>query len=78
MARKAIDRSDQKYGKLTFLQRDYNPSRKSKDVWLICECGNIVSRVWNQVKRYKNASCGCSEHDHVYKHGMRFTPEYSV
>ena len=55
---KALDLTNQKFGKLTALQKA--PSRKGKTYWVCqCECGNIKEIQTSHLRNSLIQSCGC-------------------
>ena len=54
-----IDLTNQTFGKLTVLERDFSKP-KGKAYWICkCECGNQKSVVGSDLRAGKTASCGC-------------------
>lgn len=72
------DRTGQKIGKLTVIQRVLYPS---KDVYweCECECGNRTIVRANKLNG-RTTSCGCNQHNpqHHITHGMQKTQIYKV
>lgn len=85
---KLIEMSGQRYGRLTVLYRD--GGRGEAVAWVCqCDCGNIVTRAGDKIRKGETRSCGClvtdtlaaragSNHP-LYRHGHAArdgTPEY--
>ncbi len=63
---KAVDLSQQKFGRLTPLYRTENVSNKT--AWVCqCDCGNIVVTTADQLKRGHTKSCGCFQKEQASK-----------
>lgn len=64
---KIIDLTNQKFGKLTVVEKTTNPnSKKKRTYWLCqCECGNIVTLNKNYVQSGHTKSCGCLQKEAV-------------
>lgn len=82
---KLIDLTNQKYNKLTVLERVY-PEDKSKKhtYWKCkCDCGNYTITSSNHLKTGHTKSCGCSHNNKgknnpSYKHGKRNTRLFRI
>lgn len=61
---KAIDLTNQRFGILTVLKRDF--SRKSDTYWFCqCECGNITSVLGKNLRKGRTKSCGCQRNTSI-------------
>ena len=59
---KLIDLTEQKFGRLTVIERDY--SKKNGTYWLCrCECGNIKAVESRNLRRGLTKSCGCLQRE---------------
>lgn len=56
---KAIDLTNQKFGKLTVLERDYSIKREGAYWKCKCDCGNIISAQGKRLRSGATKSCGC-------------------
>lgn len=55
---KAIDLTNQRFGRLTVLQRD--GSKNNQATWkCLCDCGNFISVRGSQLRSGRCKSCGC-------------------
>jgi len=62
---KLIDRTGQRFGKLTVIGRDAN--RNGKVYWICqCDCGNLVSVESYKLKIGNTTSCGCEQYNRPY------------
>lgn len=60
---KFIDLTNQKFGRLTVLERDYSKKRTS---WICkCDCGNIKTVSSSNLKQGHTQSCGCLQKERV-------------
>ena len=82
MARKTLDITGEKYGRLTAKQKvaGIKPSK-----WICqCECGNTVTVLQSSIRNGNTKSCGCINKENIAKlqqeilttHGMTGTREY--
>lgn len=63
---KLIDRTGQRFGKLTVLERDR--TRTGKVFWLCkCDCGNIKSVESYKLKTGNTTSCGCEQYNRPFR-----------
>lgn len=63
---KLIDRTGQRFGKLTVLGRD--ESKSGKVYWLCqCECGNVKSVESYKLKSGNTSSCGCEQYHRPFR-----------
>ena len=59
-----IDLINQKFGKLTVIQRDGSDGR-GEAKWLCqCECGNVISVLGSNLRTGHTQSCGCDRRSH--------------
>jgi hypothetical protein len=66
---KFIDRTGQKFGRLTVL-REAGRNGLKKVVWsCACECGAIVTRTAGDLVTGNSVSCGCYLRERITKHG---------
>lgn len=78
MSRK-VDLTGQKFGYLTVLRFDENPSNKRTKWICACKCGNLASVQTQQLKQGKTISCGCRRYETKNQtHGMRHTRLYAI
>lgn len=81
---KIIDRTGQKFGKLTVIKlAPHIKSKSSGVVWeCLCECGNITFQSGGHLQSGHTRSCGCLISESVIsrctKHGMCRTKEYDA
>lgn len=78
---KRIDRTGEKYGRLTVLEHSPNlPGAKDTNArWLcVCECGKTKIVYGQDLKRGKVVSCGCWNQEKRTTHGMSRTHVNSV
>ena len=78
---KAIDVTNQKFGRLTGVER--RGSKNKDTLWLFdCECGNQKIIRLDDVRSGRTKSCGCFNSENTgnrfRKHGLRQTHEYNV
>ena len=60
---KFIDLTNQKFGRLTVLERDYSKKQTS---WICkCDCGNIKTVSSSDLKQGHTQSCGCLQKERV-------------
>ena len=76
--RKFEDLTNQVFGRLTVIERDYSKNNTS---WkCICECGNKTSTRASALKKGKTKSCGCLNKElsdaRKYKHGLNRTKDH--
>lgn len=69
-----------RYGKLTYLRKLSEKKNDGRFLHeLICDCGNLVKRPMNALKRGgENQSCGCAYSEINKTHGMRGTRVYRI
>ena len=73
---KAIDKSGQKFGRLTVIKLLYRNSH-GDPVWLCqCECGTEKAILGPNLSNTK--SCGCLRREQLRTHGLRYTPIYNT
>ena len=65
-----IDLTNQKFGKLTVLERDYETKKKGTYWKCQCDCGNIVSVLSQHLRSGHTKSCGCLKEENLI--GQRF------
>lgn len=59
-----IDLTNQTFGRLTVLERDFNDTKNTK--WICqCTCGNITSASSYDLRLGKITSCGCYRKEHL-------------
>lgn len=78
---KRIDRTGEKYGRLTVIEHVPNaPGAKDTNArWLcMCECGKAKIVYGQDLKKGKVVSCGCWNEEKRTKHGMARTRIYKV
>lgn len=64
---KALDLTNQKFGRLTALYRDGH-NKKGEVLWQCkCDCGNLVKVVAYRLKNGHTQSCGCYRRDQMIK-----------
>lgn len=76
-AKKFVDLTGQKFGKLTVLKKCGN-TKEGKTVWLCkCECGNETKVIGRDLRNGHTQSCGCLHKEVMrkkqYKHGLAKT-----
>lgn len=75
-----IDRTGEKYGRLTAVER--LPAKSKKDTnarWFCrCDCGRATVAYGQDLARGKMKSCGCLNAERIMQHGMSQTHVYSV
>lgn len=82
---KFVDRTGEKYGRLTVVSRDETagPASLGKRVkWIcLCDCGNQITATGHSLQRGEKSSCGCLRREMVGQlrrtHGMTKTPTYN-
>ena len=79
---KFIDLTDQKFDRLTVLERVEN-TKKGRACWKCqCSCGNTTTVPSGDLRSGKTKSCGCLNNELRLKrsttHGMTHSPEYNV
>jgi len=84
----AANLTNQKFGKLTALQRDYSGKKSIHAKWLCqCECGNQIVVLATNLKRSLTGyggtkSCGCYNkerwNNEITKHGLYYTDEHTI
>lgn len=73
MPRSHIDISGQQFGKLTAMSRSYDGK---KSVWSCkCECGNVTSVAYSDLKKGTTRSCGCLKKT---AKGLSSHPSYNI
>ena len=70
-----IDRTGQKFGKLTVLRRAPNGSGRDTKWECLCDCGTLKIIIGDNLKGGKTKSCGCSQARTT--HGDWGSPEYT-
>lgn len=72
---KAIDLTNQQFGRLTVIERD----KKRKKVYWICKCncGNIISVRSDHLRSNKIVSCGCLQKEKAKEVGNKTAKDYS-
>ena len=61
MPRTAIDITNQKFGKLTVIERHLENAKNGDSKWkCLCSCGNITIVVASKLKNGNTKSCGCT------------------
>ena len=66
-----IDMAGLKFGRLTVIERNGSyvpPNGNSKAKWYcLCECGNKVDAIGNDLRTGRTKSCGCLQKENAYK-----------
>jgi len=62
-----IDMVGRKFNKLLVLERVINPRYKDASWLCICDCGNLVTVVGNNLRNEGTKSCGCSKGEYISK-----------
>ena len=79
---KVIDITNQKFGKLTALNREENDKHGQARWKCICDCGNIIITSSHSLRSGHTKSCGCTRNDKIkmqnYKHGMSNTRLFHI
>lgn len=77
---KLIDRTGQRYDRLTVQSRAPNANDRDTNArWNCrCDCGNTAIAYGQDLARGKFRSCGCLNAERIQKHGMARTPVYAV
>lgn len=76
--------SGQVFGRLTLTGKSYyDVIKKERKVEATCECGIIVWKAFEPVKKNRTRSCGCLSKEHVetkpaFKHGMIKHPLWKI
>ena len=75
-----IDRSGERYERLTVVSRAPNASERDTNArWLCrCDCGKAVIAYGQDLARGKVKSCGCLNAERIERHGMSRTRVYNV
>ena len=65
---KLIDLTNQKFDRLTVLEKDKTRKTNSGSYWICqCECGNIKSVKSSSLRRGEITSCGCYRNEQTAK-----------
>lgn len=77
---KLIDRTGQRYSRLTVLSRAPNKSAKDTNArWVCrCDCGATCVAYGQDLARGKFKSCGCLNAERIVRHGMSRSSVYST
>ena len=78
MGRPAIDRTDQRFGKLTVIKRVENVPRKHARWLCRCDCGNEVIVESHALRGGTRKSCGCLLVEMHQTHGESHTRLYEI
>jgi hypothetical protein len=77
---KLINRTGERYGRLTVVKRAPNASERDTNArWQCrCDCGKVTVAYGQDLTKGRVKSCGCFNAERIAKHGMTRTPVYSV
>jgi 5-methylcytosine-specific restriction endonuclease McrA len=71
-----VDLTGKRFGKLTAIER-IGQAKRSKAIWLFqCDCGEVATRVADNILHGGTQSCGCMGMASRIKHGKSQTLEY--
>jgi len=75
MARKLIDITGQKFGRLLVVSRI--PSKGEAKWRCVCDCGRETTALGHHLRKRLKQSCGCKHLENVTKHGGSYSITYS-